>query len=509
MCIVSAGDNSDFVTVVSVGNEVTADAPVPEDKSPSSYVTVLKIGDDPDEAPGVLEEVLVYRLPGERLGFGLKFEGGVRAKELVKRLFIQSCAQDSPASRATSSWGPLVEGDEILEIDTVSVNSLSRIDCVRRLKDSNLVIKLLVKHTTQARAKSTEDLPLVVSAEAKRPPPPPPPIPPRKIPRKLIKTPTVAPPKPPDVEPPAPPIRHLPGENGFKSKQSPRNSSRIQTKESPEVVKRDRKLSNGLEPPEPEIYMDLISSQHSTYSHSESDDTGSSISTVIDRLGSSIAGSLPSTPTAIQKHLDFMNHYEDDGDFIDNNYLYSVNNNEDPFREHKSKLVELNTESSPLQPPVSFQDAALSYGNEDVKSVEAAIKTALAATESTIDVVDSNGNYIDVEEKVIAPVRNMQNVEKWQQDVSVEEPELPRLVDFLPKSKKEEDDNISMVKLFLENEQRTSYNDFVPCQNNDFDEDPNLDVSNWNSEFYRWNSSSQLATIGEDEEEGNTDCYQR
>jgi hypothetical protein len=100
----------EFVTVVSV-------APAPE-----SFVTVLSIGTaKPPEAEGPdpahpEEEVEVYRLPGERLGFGLKFDGGNKTSEKVRRLFVQSCAEQSPASRAKCSWGSLGEGDEVLPL---------------------------------------------------------------------------------------------------------------------------------------------------------------------------------------------------------------------------------------------------------------------------------------------------------------------------------------------------------------------------------------------------------
>jgi C-terminal processing protease CtpA/Prc len=80
----------------------------------------------------------VYRLPGERLGFGLKFEGGTKTQERVRRLFIQSCAPDSPASRARCSWGALGEGDELVEIDGTAVNDMTRLDCVRCLKESQV-----------------------------------------------------------------------------------------------------------------------------------------------------------------------------------------------------------------------------------------------------------------------------------------------------------------------------------------------------------------------------------
>jgi len=261
-----------FVTVVSVGND---DKTPKKPANSSEYITVLTIGnEDTKTIRDITEEVVVYRLPGERLGFGLKFEGGTKAHEFVKRLFIQSCAPESPASRVQSSWGQLVEGDEVLEIDSIPVNSMTRIDCVRFLKDSNVAIKLLIRHcfNTAQKQKSAEDLPVIVSTEEKKPPP----VPPRKLHRKLQKSlnqncdnvhdnivPTIK-------------------QESFSSKstrlQSPRGSFR--KKYSPDV---SRRLSDGsLGPPDAEVYLDLIS-QESTLSLSESDDTGSTISTVLDR----------------------------------------------------------------------------------------------------------------------------------------------------------------------------------------------------------------------------------
>lgn len=116
---------NEFVTVVSVGNQ------------PENFVTILSIGNGRQEdkqqqqqqlaadkaqqrqltngTPEVHHDeiVEVYRLPGERLGFGLKFDGGNKNHERIKRLFIQSCAEQSPASRAKCSWESLGEGDEV------------------------------------------------------------------------------------------------------------------------------------------------------------------------------------------------------------------------------------------------------------------------------------------------------------------------------------------------------------------------------------------------------------
>jgi hypothetical protein len=213
----------DYVTVVAV-----------EGASVDEFVTVLSVGCGTVSGA---EHVLVYRLPGERLGFGLKFEGGTSTSEKVRRLFIQSCAPDSPASRAHCSWGSLQEGDELLEIDSVPVTGMTRLDCVRSLKDSNVVLKLLVRH------------------------PAPPPIPPR---RKAQSSAVLGPP-----------------------------------------------TAFADVPPEPEVYLDLLAQEEmNCLTDTGSDDTGSSISTVLG-----------------------------------------------PFDQ---------LDDETLQPPLSFQDAPLSFGDEKV-----------------------------------------------------------------------------------------------------------------------------------------------
>ncbi|KAL1449188.1 hypothetical protein WDU94_000407 [Cyamophila willieti] len=91
-------------------------------------------------------EILVYRLPGERLGFGLKFEGGLQTNQKVARLFVQSCAEDSPASRTITPWGHFVPGDELVRINEIDIRELTRIDCVKYLKELTVVLKLYVRH---------------------------------------------------------------------------------------------------------------------------------------------------------------------------------------------------------------------------------------------------------------------------------------------------------------------------------------------------------------------------
>ena len=88
----------------------------------------------------------MVRRPGEKLGFGLRFEGGGRASECVRRLFIQCCSPESPAARAACSWGGIVEGDQILAIGGHQVSSLTRLDCVKALKDSPVSVNMRIRH---------------------------------------------------------------------------------------------------------------------------------------------------------------------------------------------------------------------------------------------------------------------------------------------------------------------------------------------------------------------------
>lgn len=185
---------SEYVTVVSVDLQqpkMTVNAinsAHNEHEKKSSFVTVLSINNNQNtttistaENPNDGEIVTVYRLPGERLGFGLKFQGGTKTNEKVQRLYIQSCDPESPASKARASWGPLGEGDEVLEIDGEPVTGMTRIECVKCLKDRNVAINLLVKKrdVNANSAKSDSNIP------KKRPlPPPPPMVPPRKINKK-------------------------------------------------------------------------------------------------------------------------------------------------------------------------------------------------------------------------------------------------------------------------------------------------------------------------------------
>lgn len=140
-------NKEEFVTVLKVDSVLDS-----QEIDSSSFVTVVELegckGGSKEVTKRTVcqEEVIMYRLPGERLGMGLKFEGGMQATECVSHVYIQSIAPDSPASRTETSWNGLAEGDEILEIDGRSVNHMTRVDCVTTLKKAPVAIRLLILH---------------------------------------------------------------------------------------------------------------------------------------------------------------------------------------------------------------------------------------------------------------------------------------------------------------------------------------------------------------------------
>lgn len=95
------------------------------------------------------QDIDIHRKSGEKLGFGLRFEGGGKASECVKRLFIQCCSPESPAARATCSWGGIVEGDQILSIGGQEIRKLTRLECVKALKGNKSHILKVVTFRLQ------------------------------------------------------------------------------------------------------------------------------------------------------------------------------------------------------------------------------------------------------------------------------------------------------------------------------------------------------------------------
>ncbi|XP_014217686.1 uncharacterized protein LOC106646158, partial [Copidosoma floridanum] len=428
----------EFVTVVNV-------QPTTATSSAESFVTVLSIGAGKRGAPsddktqpasnGVdpahpEEEVDIYRLPGERLGFGLKFEGGNKTSERVRRLFVQSCAEQSPASRAKCSWGHLGEGDEVLSIDGVAVTEMTRLDCVRRLKESQLVIKLLVRYRGALR-------PEVVSAERKHDqhqqrskippelPAAPPPVPPRKSrhsTQSANRGPADGEASPGGKKPWDSPKSAGSSQNGSPQSQgsyrsaassgtrsstyescasSPAKSIPGSKNESPKAHVSPVLSKTKQEPPaEAQWYLDARSQDGSSTHGSTSDDTSSSLSTVVDRFSSSDRFSTTSTASTTSEQqlyhpADIAPDLLDDAlltpattapsvattngccsDLSSPDFLLARLANSEARTHVESRgdvervttVVAPNTvlieETPALQPPLCFQDAPLSYGHE-------------------------------------------------------------------------------------------------------------------------------------------------
>ncbi|XP_044764878.1 uncharacterized protein LOC123321384 isoform X2 [Coccinella septempunctata] len=458
-----------FVTVVSVGNKNDQPERIIKNAKEKEFVTVLKIGENDLESNFVTEEVLVYRLPGERLGFGLKFEGGTKATEYVKKLFIQSCAPDSPASKVVGSWGHLTEGDEVLVIDSRPVTSMTRMDCVKCLKDSSVVIKLLVRHQKDnTKATLDEGLPLVIRAEKKKPPalpPTPPPVPPRKVPKKHLRANQT---KNAETGSRDNADANIPLQSRLKNFDTGNNKYNIVKTNSPET-RTNRKFSDCCtSPSDAEYYVDLFS-QDSVHSLSESDDTASTISTVVDRN----SNSLPSTPKSIQKHLDIAN-------FPDDETVFNLNSSSTKSNEkfQFSKLPEQH--QCTKVDDIDFRDAKTDYdiNNDDVDI------TDIEDLTQKLNFPDSIG---DLNRELVFQTHD-ENMNIFS---------LPRLVDFVPKSFSDKDHK-KIMNLFLscERGEHLNFKFTVPdeaSKRGSFNDDIDL--------FPKWSISPQLDTIGEVEEE--------
>lgn len=96
------------------------------------------------------EEVIIYRLPGERLGMALRFDGGQCATETIRRVFVQNISANSPASKAIGLMlGVLREGDQIMQIDGHHSDTLTRSECIALLRDAPVCIRLFVRRQLQ------------------------------------------------------------------------------------------------------------------------------------------------------------------------------------------------------------------------------------------------------------------------------------------------------------------------------------------------------------------------
>ncbi|XP_061388135.1 titin-like, partial [Musca vetustissima] len=277
-------DDSSFITVLSINNNTNTNSSnnTPHQQLTTNTSTTTSTNNhknscssDPNPlAADDTEEVTVYRLVGERLGFGLKFQGGTRSAEKVQKLFIQSCAKDSPASKVVTSWGQLKEGDEIVKIDEHLVRDMTRIECVKCLKD-NVAIKLVVRNGKGLIPEDLEEKGAmgdqhhqnngvlgsgVSNGQMKGAPPPPPPVPPRKL---------------------------------VKKQRSFKDAEKVEVSQVKQEVVEMSAERSFTPPPDAEYYINLFAENNGTNGsllrnpsrngESESDDTASTISTVIDR----------------------------------------------------------------------------------------------------------------------------------------------------------------------------------------------------------------------------------
>ncbi|XP_013773649.1 uncharacterized protein LOC106458665 [Limulus polyphemus] len=436
--LLKSTDNAEFVTVLKVEDRLP---PVPEGEeeededhkqevvpSKGGFVTVLEVNnynnaEKSSAEDKMIEEVIIYRLPGERLGMALKFEGGVNVTDSVSRVFIQSINPDSPAARAQCFLRPLQEGDEILKIDNRSVCEMTRLDCVTLLRDAPVCIKMLVKHQTpnstiqngenimNGQNRLLDKIKEAIQTEDKPPLPrkkkgPPPPVPPRKSPsssnsvifvqqeelglsvseriasieksRLLPERPRKRPSQPPPLPPRLPKPPHTPQETDLLPEKPPFRGGALSMKLPGWEELMQRRLAR-LEDPEHQeeederpseanVYTDLFSGEDIQIRESESDDTGSSVSTVIERFSrTSTANSSfsehsssqekPSKPFDLEQVLSPFEQLErelddDEGDF------QPLDVSDDPEILDSSEIVQ--SDEFTIEPPESFQDFFLS-----------------------------------------------------------------------------------------------------------------------------------------------------
>lgn len=151
------GDSTDFVTVLKI---VSTGATLLTQSTTSTTATNMTGSHNPlvfmDNKRGEIEEeVTIYRLPGERLGMALRFDGGQSANETIRRVFVQSITLNSPSAKAIGLMlGMLREGDEILNIDGRASSSLTRLECITLLRDAPVCIRLFVRRSLTTNNKN-------------------------------------------------------------------------------------------------------------------------------------------------------------------------------------------------------------------------------------------------------------------------------------------------------------------------------------------------------------------
>ncbi|XP_076305327.1 uncharacterized protein LOC143222563 isoform X2 [Tachypleus tridentatus] len=159
--LVKPGGCKGFVTVVNVNDNICTvlggESEVSrgsteftkDNHNQGNFVSVLQVNSDDNEKfkhDCNIEEVTIYRVPDEKLGMALKFEGGVDVTKNVSKIYIQSLGEGTPAARAVCTIKPLQAGDEILMIQGREVSELTRFDCITILREATNSVKLMVNH---------------------------------------------------------------------------------------------------------------------------------------------------------------------------------------------------------------------------------------------------------------------------------------------------------------------------------------------------------------------------
>ncbi|XP_054159830.1 beclin-1-like protein A [Oppia nitens] len=359
-------NNYNHVTVVQIDESVVKNA------FEDDFVTVLQVGQEVDANNFIEELIVIYRLPGERLGMALKFEGGLNASEKINKVFIQSINSDSPASKVCGQQLEyLREGDQIMEIDGQSTTDMTRLECIGLLRDAPVCIKIRVKRHKTCQCNQSSDIIQTKESDVNLnstsnssdtanvmqskenannyPRKVPPPVPPRlattilsskrkivtkgltrtdsqcdaveKPPRKRSSLPPPLPPRRPKVPPPKPPNHKTNTEanatndlfnkitkNEINITANQTNANKLevndcqivegvvfdtnlghnyekQPENTEDLEKKNTKKSNeSVLPSEADVYLNLLTDEDKLLIESESDDTGSSVSTIIERF---------------------------------------------------------------------------------------------------------------------------------------------------------------------------------------------------------------------------------
>lgn len=242
------------------------------------------------------------------------------------------------------------------------------------------------------------------------------------------------------------------------------------------------------------MYLDLIrhEEQNRLNGESESDDTGSSISTVVDR------GLLSSLSTTCNSSLDSLN--------IDiAKVLGPFEKLERELDEDETTTITTSSSSNSLQPPLSFQDAPLSYGDEKMPQLiadpELDEEEAPALPPKPMPRKEMNNNCVKVcKQRAPTPTDDEEHHEIKNQieheliNGDEEEMEEERVDD--DDEVVDEDDDEDMFPEWAMNDLK------LPNGPEDTEFKVTSVLSSEASFFpFHWGVSSHLATIGEDEEE--------